>query len=187
MIMSSTPMPGETDKLWSYAEFMALPESNLRIELIDGELIRQPSLDVPHQVRLGRMALALTQWEKTRSPVPDICIGSLDVRLGPWRILQPDLFVYVEPLRRPVVTPLTAIPDLCIEIVMGDRVYDRITKRQVYAEAGVREYWTVVAQLGFVERWTGDRLATRQECRERLVTPLLPGFELDVTELMKEP
>ena len=177
----------ETDHLWSYEEFMASPESNLRIELIDGELIRHPPLDFAHQLRLGAVAAALTEWKRTRSPQPDVCIGSLDVRMGAWRVLQPDVLVHVQPLPRPVATPITAIPDLCVEIVMGNRVYDRITKRFVYADAGVREYWTVVPDLGFVERWTGDRLATREECRERLVTPLLPGFELGVTALLKEP
>jgi Uma2 family endonuclease len=177
----------ETNRLWSYDEFMALPESSLRIELLDGELIRQPPLDFAHQQRLASVASALSEWRSARSPKPDVCVGSLDVRMGPWRVVQPDAFVYVQPLPRPVPTPITVVPDLCVEIVMNDRVYDRITKRLVYAEAGVREYWTVVPRLGFVERWTGERLRTREECTERLVTPLLPGFELDVTGLLKEP
>ena len=80
--------------------------------------------------------------------------------------------------------PIERIPDLCIEVVSTRRVYDRVTKRLAYAKAGVAEYWTVVQDLGFVERWTGPHLAVREKLRERLVTPLLPGFVLDVHALL---
>ena len=54
----------------------------------------------------------------------------------------------------------------------------------MYAEAGVRELWTVVRKTQIVERWTGPGLATREECRESLATPLLPGCELEVAALL---
>lgn len=81
--------------------------------------------------------------------------------------------------------PIERIPDLCFEIVSSRRVYDRVTKRLAYAEVGVTEYWTVVKDLGFVERWTAPRLTTREEVRDRLTTPLLPGLELDVQALFQ--
>ena len=145
------------------------------------------SAEFGHQERVGRLYELLRQWACARDPRPDVCLSALDVRFAPGRILQPDVFVYMQPMARPVRMPLTAIPDLCVEVVSSDRVYDRVTKRQVYAEAGVREYWTVVPRLGFVERWTGPGLATREELRDALVTPLLPGFRLDITGLQKEP
>ena len=177
----------DTNRLWTEAEFLALPESARHLELLDGELICEPSAEFGHQERVGRLYELLRQWACARDPRPDVCLSALDVRFAPGRILQPDVFVYMQPMARPVRMPLTAIPDLCVEVVSSDRVYDRVTKRQVYAEAGVREYWTVVPRLGFVERWTGPGLATREELRDALVTPLLPGFRLDITGLLQEP
>ena len=176
----------DTRRLWTEAEFLALPVTTRKTELLDGEILRE-RVDFAHQVRQQCLSSRLHDWAAMQVPRPDVCQAALDVRFAPGRILQPDVFVYVEPMPRPVRTPLTAIPDLCVEIVSSNRVYDRVTKRQVYAAAGVREYWTVLQRLGFVERWTGPDLATREELRDVLTTPLLPGFTLDVAELLAEP
>jgi Uma2 family endonuclease len=175
-----------TNRLMSEAEFLRLPETKTKTELLDGELVCEPSPGDGHQDRLGRLYLSLAAWAASQSPKCTVRLSPLDVRFAPGRILQPDLLVFREPLVRPVKMPIDRIPDLCIEIVSTRRVYDRVTKRLAYAEAGVPEYWTVVHDLGFVERWTGKGLATREELRDRLVTPLLPGFELDVNALLAD-
>lgn len=173
--------------MWSEEDFLALPETSRRVELLDGELVREPSATFGHQERVSQLVASLRRWAAGRSPRPDIGLSPLDVRLAPGRILQPDVFVHLAPLPRPVQMPIETVPDLCIEVVSRNRVYDRVTKREVYAGAGVREYWTVVAELGFVERWTGPRLREREEVRDRLVSALLPAFELDVVDLLREP
>ena len=81
---------------------------------------------------------------------------------------------------------MVRIPDLCVEIVSRRIAYDRTTKRLLYAQAGVREFWTVMRKQRFVERWTGPGLDAREECRERVVTALLPGFSLDVARLFED-
>jgi Uma2 family endonuclease len=57
-----------------------------------------------------------------------------------------------------------------------------VTKRLLYAAAGVTEYW-VVEPAGMVERWSGPGLARAEELRRRLTTPLPPGFVLDLRRL----
>jgi Uma2 family endonuclease len=79
--------------------------------------------------------------------------------------------------------PITRVPDLCIEVVSRDRTYDRVTKRLVYAEAGVREMWTVLPAWPLVKRWTGARLERREELRETIESSLLPGFSMNVAAL----
>ena len=169
----------------SEEEFLALPETTARIELVDGLVVCEPSADFGHQRCVRDLVVALEAAARALLPRPTVCLSALDVRFAPGRILQPDVFVYVEPLREPVAMPITRIPDLCIEVVSTRHAYDRITKRQIYAEAGVKELWTVVRKSKFVERWTGPGLATRDEWREKLVTPLLPGFALDVARLFE--
>jgi Uma2 family endonuclease len=109
----------------------------------------------------------------------------LNIRFGPSRILQPDAAVVLERIPRDQRRPLDRVPDLCIEVVSADRVYDRVTKRLIYAEAGVRECW-VVEPAGLVERWTGPGLARSEEVRGTLATPLFLGFSLDVAALFAD-
>jgi Uma2 family endonuclease len=79
--------------------------------------------------------------------------------------------------------PLTRIPDLCVEVRSpNDRGYDRVTKRLLYADAGVREYW-VVHLDGALERWWGEGLESAEQVGDQLTTPLLPGLTLDVRAL----
>jgi Uma2 family endonuclease len=183
----ATTARASRDKLWTEEEFLALPETTRKVELLDGEIVSEPSADYGHSRRSVGLIRVLETWALPRRPRYDVIAAPLDIRFGDRRILQPDVAVFVEPLPRPVRTPITTVPDLCIEIASRRRLYDRVTKRQAYAQAGVREYWVVLARLGFVERFTGDGLSRREELRDRLVTPLLPGFELDVAELLKEP
>jgi Uma2 family endonuclease len=176
--------PAEIDGTrMSEEDYLALPEIKAHVELVDGLVVWEPS-DYGHQRCVGDLLLALMAWRESVQGRPEVCLSPLDVRFAPSRILQPDLFVYLEPLAKPVRMPITRVPDLCIEVVTRRHAYDRISKPRMYAEAGVREVWTVVPAWRIVERWTGPRLATREDCSERLRTPILPGFELDVVALL---
>ena len=168
--------------LVSEAEFLALPVSSTKTELLDGEVIVAPSPSPRHQILVRRLVTALEVWAKSSDPAPFVGLSPFDLKLGAERILQPDIFVILGPVDQTAPQPWMVVPDLCVEVLSSDRVYDRVLKRLVYAQAGVREYWTI-EPYGVVERWTGEGLATMTEVRDRLTTPLLPGFELDVPEL----
>jgi hypothetical protein len=49
----------------------------------------------------------------------------------------------------------------------------------------VAEFW-VVEPAGFIERWTGPGLGQDEIIRDRLATPLLSGFELDVPAMFAD-
>jgi Uma2 family endonuclease len=163
-------------------EFLSLPESMDRVELLDGELILSPSPTYRHQYVLLRIVRALTEWAETQTGAITVAIAPLDVRFAPGRILQPDAFVAFAAPPLDHEGPITRIPELCIEVLSSYRSYDRMTKRLVYAEAGVAELWTVATD-GNAERWCGERLSECESLDERLVSPLLPGFALDLAAL----
>ena len=167
----------------SEAEFLALPESNQRIELIDGEIIVPPSLTFEHQVALGRLFNALSTWSAQRTPPPTVALAPLDVRFGANRILQPDLMVFLQPLPRGVETPIARIPELVIEVLSNNRSFDRFTKRALYAEANVVEYWLVDLDGARIEVRTGAALSGERFCTDKLSSPLLPDFVLEVAAL----
>jgi Uma2 family endonuclease len=171
------------DQWVTEAEFLSWPESTERIELIDGFVVRQPAATFGHQEVLRRILFALGAWAEGR----DVTIGqsACDIRFGASRILQPDAFVILERLPMDTPPPITRIPELCIEVMSRRASYDRMTKRLLYAAAGVREFWGV-DRRGRIERWTGKDLAEVQIVGDVLRTPLLPDFELDVRRLLAE-
>jgi Uma2 family endonuclease len=170
--------------LMTEEEFLLLPETKLKVELFDGEVVREDSPSADHQGIVGELFFALEEAARARTPPAQVWLSPLDVRFAAQRILQPDLLVYRTPLVRPIKMPLTTVPDLCIEVVSTNRLYDRVTKRLAYAQAGVAEYWTVMKSERMVERWTGQNLATREELRDRLTTPMLPSLSVDIVALL---
>ncbi len=164
------------------AEFLSLPESMQRMELIDGEVYVPPSPTFWHQETLSRMMTALRSWAAVQTGPVTACQAPLDVRFAPGRILQPDGFVLFAHVPASHEGPIDQVPALCIEVLSTNRAHDRVTKRYIYAEAGVRELWTV-EPAGFVERWSGDGLSRCEVVRDVLRSPLLPGFGLDLSSL----
>jgi Uma2 family endonuclease len=165
-------------------EFLALPETMERVELLDGEVIVAPSPTAWHQEILGRLVLALRSWAGLHEGPAFVGMAPLDVRFAPGRILQPDLFVILDKLPLDREGPIDRVPQLCVEVLSTNRSYDRLTKRFVYAAAGVEELW-IVEPSGMVERWQGPELSQVEELVESLTTPLLAGFRLELTTLFK--
>lgn len=164
------------------AEFLRLPESMSKIELVDGEVVVAPSPTVWHQEIQIRIASALRTWAERRRPPVTVHHSPLDVRFGPNRILQPDVFVLFARIAFDHRGPIDRIPALCVEVLSRDRAHDTITKRRLYADAGVQELW-LVDPAGRVERCSGEGLAISKPVRARLTSPLLPGFSLDLRRL----
>jgi Uma2 family endonuclease len=169
-------------RLISEHEYLSLAETTQRMELLDGELIMAPSPSYQHQEMLSRLIVALREWARGEQRPVTVGLAPLDVRFGPSRILQPDAFVLFQRLPPEHEGPIDSIPALCIEVLSSNRAHDRLTKRHVYAEAGVAELWTV-EPTGSVERWSGAGLSQSELLAERLVSPVLPGFELDLSTL----
>ncbi len=168
----------------SEAEFLSLPESVERIELIDGEVIVSPSPLFWHQEVLGRLVFEVRRWAEGRSGIT-VAQAPLDVRFAPGRILQPDAMVFLDRIDRQEPGPITRVPEICVEVLSVNRAYDRVTKRFVYGSAGVVEYW-IIDPAGFVEVWSGPALARETSITDRLASPLLPDFALDVPKLFSE-
>jgi Uma2 family endonuclease len=169
----------------SEEEFLSLPESNQKIELVDGEVIVAPAPILWHQEILRRLVTSLGNWAHGFESSVTIGLSPLDVRFAPGRILQPDAMVFLTKLPWDQQGPINRVPEICVEVLSSDRLYDRVTKRFIYAAAGVKEYW-VVDRNAFIERWSEAGLAHEEILRERLTSPLLPGFELDLARLFAD-
>jgi len=166
-------------------DFLQLPESQEKVELLDGEVHVTPSPTFWHQELLCRVVTELRNWAAGQERPVTVGQAPLDVRMGQNRILQPDAFVLFGRVPRQHSGPLDLVPAVCIEVLSADRVYDRVTKRFIYAAAGVDEYW-IVDPAGVVERWHGPGLGQMDVVEKRLATALLEGFSLEIAKLFAE-
>ncbi len=174
------------------AEFLALPEIDEYrwLELDDGELYIMPRPRRPHQflsLHLGTFFVNyLNSFDEPPAEVYSELVVIISRESG--RILIPDLSVFLRPPGDDSdISAAGSIPDIVIEILSSDRNRDLVRKRQLYAEAGVPEYWIfdplndTVLPLGlrdgeYVERGVlgiGDTLTT----------PLLPGLAIPLADL----
>ncbi len=169
----------------SEEEFLRLPETLDKVELIDGEVVVSPSPSFYHQEVIGRLSAVLRAWAVRQPKKATIGQAPMDVRFAPGRILQPDLFVLFERVPLDHEGPIERIPELCIEVLSARPSYDRFAKRIVYAEAGVTELWTIEPGY-FVERWTGEGLRQLEKLEHCVESPLLPGLRIDLGDLFAE-
>ncbi len=112
----------------------------------------------------------------------------VDVRLGR-DIVRPDLPGWRrERLADPDAPPIETVPDwICEVISKSNAAHDRVTKRRLYAEAGVRHYWIADPEARTLEtftleagRWT-DAGSFDETARARIAP--FDGVELDVGAL----
>jgi Uma2 family endonuclease len=169
----------------SEQEFLSLPETLDKVELIDGEVIVSPSPSYFHQEVVGRLAALLRDWAEAQLRAVTVGQAPLDVRFSVGRILQPDLFVLFARIPIEHEGPIDLVPELCIEVLSNHPNYDRLAKRLVYAEAGVQELWTIEPGH-YVERWTGGGLRQVSKLEQRAESSLLPGFGVELSTLFRD-
>ncbi|MFN8678575.1 MAG: Uma2 family endonuclease [Thermomicrobiales bacterium] len=128
---------------WAYADLTALPDDQIRYEIIDGELFEMLSPTLAH----ARAIMALI---RLLPPLLDRLGGTLltaplDVFFAGANPVQPDLVALLPDSRaRGVRRGVEGPPDLLIEVLNpSKRAHDLVRKRQLYARGGVREYWIV--------------------------------------------
>ena len=131
---------------WRYEDYLRLPDNGFRYEIIEGELFMSPAPTIQHQRILFNLIKLMGNFLEQHKIGGEALAAPVDVNLpGVSTTVQPD-FLFVSDGRLHIVREknIEGPPDLIVEILSpGTAVYDRQTKFQVYAAAGVREYWLV--------------------------------------------
>jgi Uma2 family endonuclease len=121
---------------WTEAEFLALGPTPDRIELIDGSLRVSPAPNSQHQNISSEMSAALHR----PAQAADLrCLATINLRLGPRKIVIPDLTVG----RIGRLSNVTDASDVLLvsEILSpSNEAYDRVDKLRAYASAGIPWY-----------------------------------------------
>ena len=81
------------------------------------------------------------------------------------------------------------VPDIVMEILSSDRRRDLVRKRQVYAEAGVPEYWIFDPRIDtatLLELRNGEYVERAVlTADDTLTTPLLPGLAIPLADVFR--
>ena len=172
---------------WDDEAYLWLTDhTNRLIELSDGRLEVLPMPTLKHQALLKYLFLAFVAFLEPLGGA--VYFAPLRLRLPTGKFREPDLLLLRDAADPRSQNRYWLGADLVLEVVSEDnpqRDYDR--KRRDYAEAAIPEYWIVdggrqtvtVLRLqdgAYVEHGVFGVGATA-------TSPLLPGFQVDVTAL----
>jgi Uma2 family endonuclease len=141
---------GETR--WTHADLRELPESNERIEILDGTLIVSPSPHIFwHQQTVLSIATLLHTHVRERD-LGTVFISPADVRFTESDVVQPDVFFVRKDRLHLVDAYMDGAPDLAVEVLSpSTKKHDGEHKRALFARHGVAEYWLVEPREGWAE------------------------------------
>lgn len=175
---------------WTYEDLFALPDDGKRYEIIEGELYEMPAPNWVHAstvMNLIALLLPIVQALGAR-----MVTAPVDVFFPGANPVEPDILVILPGSRaigqgRGVEGP----PDLIVEVLSpSNRGHDLLTKRALYARAGVCEYWIVDPEARTLQILVLDRdafhVAVSASGDDRPVSPLLGALPFAIDDLFVE-
>jgi Uma2 family endonuclease len=180
-------------KRWTYDDLAALPDDDLRHEIIDGEHVVSPSPFVKHQVVVLNFGTELSNYVRAH-PIGRVFVAPCDIVFAPDNVAEPDVF-YVSNERRAIIGEknLHGAPDLTVEVLSATRRRrDEVDKRAVYERFGVIEYWIADPDAETVRIYrrgaagTYDRaIELRVDRSDVLTSPLFPQLAINLPDLFR--
>ena len=175
----------------TYQDYLDIPETKARYEIIDGELLMAAGPTRSHQTILGNVYRPVERFVSEHR-LGGVWFAPLDVivREQPLRVRQPDLLFVSNENSGILGDRIEGGPDLVVEILSpsNSRV-DIDAKLADYAQIGVRECWIVSPQGRTVEalgleggqysRLSLSGLGDTVESR------VLSGFHLPVSQIFE--
>lgn len=184
--MSTATLPG-VYRL-TYQDWLGYPDDGRIYEIIGGELFVSPPPATGHQWISVELSARILEFLRERN-LGRVFAAPTGVRLGDEDVVEPDLLVVLrEHADRIGEQVIDGPPDLCVEILSaGSARRDLTTKRELYARAGVHEYWIVDPETASVEVLRLDRGAYARAGLYRkgdtLRSPLLEGLQIPLAEV----
>ena len=175
-------------------EFMDLPETwdRRKMELDEGVLYFMTKPRLVHQFFQMKLAGFVDQHlDEFDSPPADV-FTEVIVALSLERrtLLAPDLTIVLRgnaAIYREQM--IEGTPDIAVEVLSSDRRRDLVRKRQLYAEAGVQEYWIfdpVNDTATLLELRNGEYVQRAVlTADDTLTTPLLSGLAIPLADVFR--
>lgn len=175
-----------------------LPDNDNRYELVGGKLFVPHAPHLDHQKIASNLNVVFGIYLNEK-PI-GIIIQTPGVIFSPQDAVIPDLvFATHETIEKSVAGAnekfdgkFTAAPELMIEILSyskKDIERDRVHKRELYGQYGVKEYWIVDGLFNTIEVYRFKKKEMerikRFEIHESIETPILPDFSLKLSDVFK--
>lgn len=154
------------------------------VELIGGEAVVTPPAGAQAASAQGELFYALRRWQET-SGDGGLLLQDVFIRLSGEHYLAPDVAWWAAARRPPLAQgALDLVPDLVVEVLSpATRTNDLGVKRDVYLAAGARELWLADPEAATLTAARPDDRDDILGRGDRLTSPLLPGFGLDVAHV----
>jgi Uma2 family endonuclease len=179
----------------TYDDFRLFLDDGKRHELIDGEHYVTPCPFTKHQRLVGNLLWLIRSFLESH-PIGEVFVAPFDVVFSDFDVVAPDLLYMSEARAAEVLTAKNVVgaPELVIEISSkGTRKRDETIKRRLYERFAVSEYWIVDPEIDTIRvfrlsrREYGRVIELSREASDVLATPLLPGLEMPLAKIFKEP
>ncbi len=177
---------GATHALLTFEEFERLPESDLKQELINGELIEMPPAKRSHNLIAHRVyrdldtALTEAHAHGQAQELGEV-YHEMGYKLGgSWATPDVSITHAGQTIEDDV---LIGAPAIAIEVVSpGNSATEMEDKMCLYFAHGAREVWHFYPKQQYVAVFTSPQ--TRVTVSDTLTTPLLPGCALSIAKLL---
>jgi Uma2 family endonuclease len=176
--------------LLTWDEFLGLPYETRNTDLIDGKMIVN-SPNAQHERIVGNLLFALKLWQRD---LPERLGGATTqqpVKVGERQGYQPDMSWFPVEQCAPAGqrASFSGLPTIVVEVLSpSTRRIDLVRKRGDYEALGIPEFWiidpdTEVMLIARRSAPTGGYIDLVLESPDVITSPLLPGFQLAVSEL----
>jgi len=177
----------------SFEAFLALPEGT-PAQYIDGHIVMSPAPRLPHQDVVQNLYRALFAYAAEHGGY--VAVAPVDVYLPVGAVVQPDV-LYVTADRRDRLSErgVEGAPTLVTEVLSPSTAYlDVTSKRRLYEEADVEEYWVIDPGERSVMVLSRERPGRAGLARTAYVyeagpvaSAALAGFEAEAADLFARP
>ncbi|MCD8371238.1 MAG: Uma2 family endonuclease [Clostridiales bacterium] len=183
-------MPLPKEQIYTEADYWNLPE-DIRAELINGQLYDMAAPSRIHQEILISLATLIRNHIRSNHDSCRVYPAPFAVKLRENKddIVEPDITIVCD---RSKLTDrgCTGAPDWIIEIVSPSNPgHDYVRKLNLYADAGVREYWIIDPMennvlVYFLEK---DRFkCVAYTFKDKIAVGICDDFMIDFAELIAE-
>ena len=194
----TTPTKPHTGMQVSVAEFLELelpePDDKRKMELDDGALYIMPRPRLRHQSAQNELIYYFRSYFRAFGDPPGEVYADFVIALPAElpRLFTPDLSVVLRGSEVVVSDRMIeGAPDIVMEILSTDRNRDLVRKRQLYATAGIPEYWIfdwlndTALQLELRDGQYVERATLTAD--DTLTTPRLPGLAIPLADVFRRP